>query len=340
MICSNCGFQNAAGDQFCGSCGQPLAAGPPAAPAGQSATTGTTNYAPDVICWKCGRRNPPGRSFCMQCGERLEAAGATGAGGGAVSGGGVRTTASPAGAGGGMLAGRGRLVGIVAALILVLLVGLVAAAALLNRPGQPGVAALIESPSPSPRASGALTPTPGATLASALPSGASPSASAGVVLTPTPPPTPTKAPTAPPTSKPTPLPTPVTCANYTGPTKSLVLHPANQHTIPAKKDWCVVSVTFTNDSPVGEPGTFKLYLMNSAVFTDLNNYTYGWLEADLVADFQDSNTYQPKVTYPKSYMKGSLYGSTVISFLVPYCAGTTCDGSIQIDYNPIPAQSH
>jgi ribosomal protein L40E len=123
ILCSRCGTANAAGDQFCGSCGaflewegrarpsdepppvaepapsEPLAPAPPptevaAATAGSAATA-----APDVpsspapqagfsVCPHCGSGNPPGRTFCHKCGKLLAAtppAAAANASGGAKS---------------------------------------------------------------------------------------------------------------------------------------------------------------------------------------------------------------------------------------------------------------
>jgi hypothetical protein len=49
MHCSNCGHENAAGQKFCGNCGNSLAA----------------------ACSNCGAENPPGNRFCGECGTGL-----------------------------------------------------------------------------------------------------------------------------------------------------------------------------------------------------------------------------------------------------------------------------
>ncbi len=372
MICPNCGSQNAPGDQFCGSCGNSLQAAPaaagaagqqqapinqPAAPTsqGQWAPSGQggpapAGYAPDVICWKCGRRNPPGRSFCIQCGEKLEAGTAAGAGSSASAVGGASIGVRGGASGQNRFGGRGRTLAIGAALIVLLLVGAVAAAALLNRPAQGPIAAVVESPSPSTdaTASGGL-PTPSDTFASALPTdnGAGPSPSDGVLATPTPSPTPshtpkpTKRPTPTPPPTVTPSPTPVTCANAGPATKWFDLNPSDERTIPTSKDWCIRTVTFTNLSGVGAAGTLQLFLNNPTAFYDFpSDFYYGWLEANIASDFNGSDTYSPKVKYPKGYMLGSLYASTVIKLDIPACDPGICGGSVHIGYTPISALPH
>jgi class 3 adenylate cyclase len=49
MKCAACGFENAAGARFCGSCGQPL----------------------EQRCPSCGEALTPGLAFCTSCGARL-----------------------------------------------------------------------------------------------------------------------------------------------------------------------------------------------------------------------------------------------------------------------------
>jgi Double zinc ribbon len=340
MICTNCGFQNAAGDQFCGSCGKPLGVAPAPASAGPAQPVPATANAPDVICWKCGRRNPPGRSFCMQCGERLEVAGAASSAPAAAPTvpGAIPPAPSTGAGGGGMFAGRGRVLGIGAVIIAVVLLGVLAAAAALNLPGQHPVAALVESPSPSPLASIAGSPAPGQSLASILPGGASATPTAPATVEPTPTTAPTPPPTSKPTKAPTPTPTasPVTCATAGAATKWFDLNPGDQRTIPSTKDWCIRTVTFTNTSDVGSTGGLQLYLSNTQYF-DVD--PYGWLEASIPSSFNGAGKYSATVTYPKFYMKGSLYAGTVISLGIPSCTGT-CNGSVHIGYTPIPAQPH
>jgi hypothetical protein len=349
MNCPNCGFPNAPGDQFCGSCGSQLQPAPAAA-AGPTSATGpvqaTSGFEPDVICWKCGRRNPSGRSFCMQCGEKLEAAALATSGVGSATVGARDTrvggTETPS--------GRGRLLAMGAAVAVVLLVVAVGAAALLNRPGPPGpIAVIVESPSPS-AAVGSPLPTAVATLPPAEPTAnaASPSPSPGAGATPTPPatsspspthtPRPTGTPTSPPTA--TPLPTPVTCADYTGPSKWFDLNPGDERTIPAGKDWCIVSVTFTNASVPGASGSLQIFLNNPTAFYDFDaGFYYGWLSANISSDFPNSDQYSPKVKYPKGYMEGSLWASTVVKFDIPSCGTNgTCSGSVHVVYQAIPAQ--
>jgi hypothetical protein len=154
-------------------------------------------------------------------------------------------------------------------------------------------------------------------------------------MTPTPTTKPTKAPTPPPT--PTPSATPVTCADAGPATKWFDLNPGDQKEIPATKDWCIRTVTFSNASDPGSEGSLKLYLSNPQYF-DVD--PYGWLEAYIPSSFDSSETYNAKVTYPKFYMKGSLYGGTVISLDIPSCSIAPCNGSVHIGYVPIPAQPH
>jgi class 3 adenylate cyclase/tetratricopeptide (TPR) repeat protein len=49
IACAQCGFENAAGRKFCGSCGSPLA----------------------LVCSTCGAANEPGMRFCGECGNGL-----------------------------------------------------------------------------------------------------------------------------------------------------------------------------------------------------------------------------------------------------------------------------
>jgi hypothetical protein len=112
MLCPKCGFENAPGDAFCGSCGAFLefateeaaeagagapgsaadsAAGAPPAEAGAPdpaavaaaivAVPAGTVPAPATAgptCPACGRVNPAGRTFCISCGTRLPVAPAAG----------------------------------------------------------------------------------------------------------------------------------------------------------------------------------------------------------------------------------------------------------------------
>ncbi|HEY7023487.1 MAG TPA: zinc ribbon domain-containing protein [Candidatus Limnocylindrales bacterium] len=114
MICPNCGFQNAAGDEFCGSCGHflawkgsespadtsalpppstptPTPTPTPAAAAAPPELTGLTpvpppsgTYNPGINwpaglqrCDVCGTANELSRTFCLNCGARLKRAGTT-----------------------------------------------------------------------------------------------------------------------------------------------------------------------------------------------------------------------------------------------------------------------
>jgi hypothetical protein len=108
MICANCGFQNAPGDEFCGSCGQFLAwtgggvapaAPTPVAPApavdGAESPTVITPpppppppaapLPPPAPAWSanvqrcdvCGTANELSRTFCLNCGAELKKAGTT-----------------------------------------------------------------------------------------------------------------------------------------------------------------------------------------------------------------------------------------------------------------------
>ena len=356
MICPNCGFQNAAGDEFCGSCGMALPAAPPpaanvpGAPPPTTAPAAAPAVAPDVICWRCGRQNPGGRAFCVQCGEKLETGTALGAAAAPPTNT-VRGASRPVrggAAGEGPFGGRGLMLGAAAVVVVLLLVGAVAAAALLSRPGPSGpVAAVIDSPSPGAVTSGSgLLPTPGETFASVPPSSGVATPPPSVVVTPVPTPTPTPRPPKRPTPTPPPtataIPTPVTCASAGPATKWFDLNPSDQRTIPATKDWCIRTVTFTNTSQAGAAGNLQLFLNNPSAFYDFpSDFEYGWLQADIASNFQASDQYSPTFKYPKGYMKGSLYAGTIVSFDITYCeTPDTCGGSVHIAYVPIPAQPH
>jgi Double zinc ribbon len=75
ILCRRCGAENAAGDQFCGTCGAFLewegeALEGPLAPLPVSAAP-SAPAAGEVVCHACGRPNPPARTFCQSCGTRL-----------------------------------------------------------------------------------------------------------------------------------------------------------------------------------------------------------------------------------------------------------------------------
>ena len=88
VICRRCGAANAAGDQFCGSCGaflewegEPVeGAGPPvqtAPPLTPTVTPPLTRIEPiepdepSVVCPSCRTVNPTSRTFCRSCGTTL-----------------------------------------------------------------------------------------------------------------------------------------------------------------------------------------------------------------------------------------------------------------------------
>jgi hypothetical protein len=188
MICRRCGTLNAAGDQFCGSCGAFLewdgeAAGPvervaaPAVatpePAPLPGPTATPAPAPlpgpapaptGLTCSSCGTVNPGGRTFCQSCGTLLGRESVSGPGGGTSLAG---DRPKPPAEGGGLpgwlppIAGLGLLVGIAAVVLLVVM-----------RPAGPESAV-------SPDASATLTPTLRPSAAASVPSGAA-SASAAI----------------------------------------------------------------------------------------------------------------------------------------------------------------
>jgi hypothetical protein len=63
VTCSNCGFINAPGAQFCGNCAAPLQIQPPEAPQAIKA----------VYCPYCEQPNPIGAPYCGHCGQSLAA---------------------------------------------------------------------------------------------------------------------------------------------------------------------------------------------------------------------------------------------------------------------------
>jgi hypothetical protein len=84
LVCRRCGFVNAPGDAFCGSCaafleweGEPATAGAPPMTVDDAvapATVPAEVTAPDLAllrCPACGIANPPTRTFCQSCGSRL-----------------------------------------------------------------------------------------------------------------------------------------------------------------------------------------------------------------------------------------------------------------------------
>jgi len=80
ILCPQCGAQNPAGNQFCGSCGKSLA--PPkmlkCPNCGANVPEGNkfcgecgTSMESDVTCPNCNTNNKPGQKFCGNCGKRL-----------------------------------------------------------------------------------------------------------------------------------------------------------------------------------------------------------------------------------------------------------------------------
>lgn len=85
MICRRCGTLNAAGDQFCGSCGaflewdgeaagasEPRIAPVPAPAAAPAPLPGLAPAPAGPTCPSCGMRNAVGKTFCQSCGTLLE----------------------------------------------------------------------------------------------------------------------------------------------------------------------------------------------------------------------------------------------------------------------------
>src|SRR5262249_34636162 len=83
-ICPSCGSSNTAGNKFCLSCGESLAAPPPIQPVATSApATSPMAVAPPTAspssppvqggaaCPSCGAANPVGNKFCLSCGSSL-----------------------------------------------------------------------------------------------------------------------------------------------------------------------------------------------------------------------------------------------------------------------------
>ncbi|HET9521742.1 MAG TPA: zinc ribbon domain-containing protein, partial [Candidatus Limnocylindrales bacterium] len=72
VICRRCGTLNAAGDQFCGSCGAFLEWDGEATEAVEPLAAAATPAPTGLTCPSCGTVNPAGRTFCQSCGTLLE----------------------------------------------------------------------------------------------------------------------------------------------------------------------------------------------------------------------------------------------------------------------------
>jgi ribosomal protein L40E len=348
MICPNCGAANQPGDEFCGTCGQPL----PGA-VGASAAAGS-GFAPDVICWKCGRRNPPSRSFCMQCGEKLTAAGAaatgaaaTGAGGAGVAGGQVTGPgAAPiygAQGGPGASGGDNRLMYAIGAALVVGLLIIGGGAVIffgLAGPSATPTPSFVAVVSPTPTIDPGLSPSP--SVSNGLPT-VPPSSSAGPLPTPTqvlptlPPPEQTPRPTRSPrpTREPTPEPTPANCNNPTGTTRFMTFDVVDnpQWVLNDDRIWCLKQIIFIAGSGTG---TLKLYLTNPVFLSPEWGYSterIGWHEAQMPSDFASSVEYSPDLALTQPYPM--LPQGTTIDFVIENCTTPVCEGTVQVGYeNP------
>ncbi len=208
VVCARCGYPNAPGDQFCGSCGAFLewgaapaeaTAAPGAPPVGASAMPAVPPAAPAPVpsarealvrCPSCGIANPDSRTFCQACGAKLsvgavvsartrdEVAAAVAAVPGASPPPARRGAQGPGPATGGAVPGGRRLPGWIAAVVVlgVLVgVGAVAGSQLLNGGGVASDASAAPTPS-GPMASTAPGGSPGASPSLASHPAASPTA--------------------------------------------------------------------------------------------------------------------------------------------------------------------
>ena len=189
LVCRRCGAANAAGDQFCGSCGaflewegepvddsgpaaQTLRTPAPTPPVVTSTTVPIEPTEPSVVCPACRTVNPTSRTFCRSCGTTLPSSTPTETP--AIESSGQRSTSAVADGGGlpgwlPIVAGAGVLVGIAIVVFAVVL-----------RPAPPPPAA---SAFPSATFTPTLAPTPSPEPSAGASASAPPTQSPSVQLT-------------------------------------------------------------------------------------------------------------------------------------------------------------
>jgi len=266
LTCNNCGFTNAEGDEFCGSCGGFLewnaeaAHGPVPSEAASTESPGSVDtgsdaargsddtsvstadgfaapaFQPDageeITCSSCRRSNPPGRSFCQQCGKRLTIPEPKP----------DNDTPPP----GGAWSPTRRLAIAAAAAALIAIAG----GAVLAGVGGSGTTST--TPSGSPVASGTnllSTASPDPTTS------ATPIASSSPTPSPTPSPSPTPLPPTPP--PPTPTPELLSCDGSTAPDGFATLSPAAPTaSVGSDAAWCIHQVIFIAGDGRGTIGLY------------------------------------------------------------------------------------
>ncbi|HUG48605.1 MAG TPA: hypothetical protein VMP67_09350 [Candidatus Limnocylindria bacterium] len=339
VICRNCGFQNAPGDAFCGSCGQFMewAADEPGAAdeAGQARAGGQeeTVVQPPLDAEGGPALPPPppprhqarptrpeapprmarpvqsgvtyGAINCWNCGRRNATSRAfcqqcgERLSVGSLPGAGAGRSGDPAGGG-----GTARLLAIGLGVVALLLLAGGAAAILLSNPG----------PSASP------TPTPIAAVTGSPPPPSLPASAAPTELPTLPP---TEAPSEPPTLAPTPSPepspteppvAPFSCANSTVPTNWANLSGANPTArVRVNQAWCIHRVIVVPDPNFGV-GSIR-FRVNDELFVRV--------------DHEASST---ETEYPFNFTPAELaLGRQDVEYRM-LCGGGLCNAVIQVGY--------
>jgi hypothetical protein len=373
MTCPNCGFQNAAGDQFCGSCGkflewsseageaaegtQPAADGP-AAP-GEPPPPTASEELPTTVTPSAGASGRAGVDppqpvppptvvssldagiVCWNCGRQNPASRSfcqqcgekLNVGTGAPAAGGQAAT--PTSPEPGIGDGRRRLLAIGAGALAVLLLAGGAAAVLFGGGG--GGA--------TPGASGtavAVSLSPGVTEIPTSGDSPSPSTSPSAGLTASPTASPTTAhqatatpkKAATPTHPPTPKPTPAHCDDSVAPTHQKMFTAEDpEHQINPQRGWCIHQLIFIAEE--GD-GRLKLFLTNKG-FKKLgySSNTIGWHEAHMPFDFQGGAGSGEYLPDLDVIQPYRLLPAETTIRLDIQCDTETCSGKVQLIYERI-----
>ena len=375
MICSNCGFNNAAGDQFCGSCGKFLEwnADPASEPMAESAAEPASKPVAEsplpepapVVQAAQPPPPPPDPSgvtepmpvpvskptlaagvICWNCGRANPASRSfcqqCGERLSVAGGAGMPPPPRPAVASG--EGGGPRMLAIgVGVIALLLLAGGAAAVFLGGDGGAPSPTAtdaglpLSPEPSPSQEPSDSASASP----AGATPAVTSPSPSPEVTASPSPSPTPS--PTVAVTATPRPTPTPA---------------PPTPEPTPLHCDDSTAAdrfVTLSAENPTRQiaahrawcvhqvifiaqegSGLLKLFLTNEAFLPDYGMETIGWHEAHMPTDFAEGPEYMPDLNVIQPYRL--LLPDTTITFQITCDAATPdCSGIVQMGYERLSA---